>query len=61
MLDKTALVARFINSSYVITYAPKRPLKESKTGEVRNIEVTSRRPDLEVQARRKLVVLDAKK
>jgi VWFA-related protein len=61
MLDKTALVARFIDSSYVITYTPKRPLKESKAGEVRNIEVTSRRPDLEVLARRKLVVLDNKK
>jgi thymidylate kinase len=60
MLDKTALVARFIDSSYVITYTPKRPLKESKIGEIRNIEVTSRRPDLEVLARRKLVVLDNK-
>lgn len=61
MLVKTALVARFIDSSYVITYAPKRPLKESKAGEVRSIEVTSRRPDLEVLARRKLVIADDKK
>lgn len=61
MLDKTALVARFIDSSYVMTYAPKRALKESKAGEARNIEVTSRRPDLEIQAHRKLIVLDAKK
>lgn len=61
MLDKTALVAHFIDSSYVVTYVPKRPLKESKTGEVRNIEVTSRRPDLDVQAHRKLIVSDNKK
>jgi hypothetical protein len=61
MIDKTALVARFIDSSYVVTYAPKRPLKESKAGEVRNIEVTSRRPDLDVQAHRKLIVLDDKR
>jgi hypothetical protein len=61
MVDKTAFVARFIDSSYVVTYVPKRSLKESKSGEVRNIEVSSRRPNLEVQARRKLVVLDAKK
>ena len=61
MIDKTALVARFIDSSHVVTYAPKRPLKESKTGEVRNIEVTSRRPDLDVQARRKLIVSVDKK
>jgi VWFA-related protein len=60
MLDKTALVARFIDSSYVITYTPKRPLKESKIGEIRNIEVTSRRPDLEVLARRKLIVSNEK-
>ena len=61
MIDKTALVALFIDSSYVVTYAPKRALKESKAGEVRNIEVTSRRLDLDVQAHRKLVVLDGKK
>lgn len=61
MIDKTTLVARFIDSSYVLTYVPKRPLKESKAGETRNIEVTSRRPDLEVLAHRKLVVLDDKK
>lgn len=60
MLDKTALVAHFIDSSYVVTYTPKRALKESKAGEVRNIEITSRRPDLEVQAHRKLVVLGNK-
>ncbi|MCA1622428.1 MAG: VWA domain-containing protein [Acidobacteria bacterium] len=56
MLDKTALVAQVIDSSYVVTYAPKRALKESPTGEVRNIEVSSRRANLQVQARRKLVV-----
>ncbi len=55
MLGKTALVAGVIDSSYVVTYAPKRPLTESKAGEVRDIEVTSRRPDLLVQAHRKLV------
>jgi VWFA-related protein len=55
MLEKTALVAGVIDSSYVVTYAPKRALTESKAGEVRDIEVTSRRPDLLVQAHRKLV------
>ena len=61
MLEKTALVAAIIDSSYVVTYTPKRALSESKTGEVRNIEVSSRRPDLQVQARRKLVVASDKK
>ena len=56
MLDKSALIARIIDSSYVITYTPKRALSESETGEVRIIEVSSRRPNLQVQARRKLVV-----
>lgn len=56
MIEKTALVAATIDSSYVVTYAPKRPLAESKAGEVRNIEVSSRRSDLVVQAHRRLVV-----
>ncbi len=61
MLEKTALVASIIDSSYVVTYSPKRALAESPTGEVRNIEISSRRPDLQVQARRKLVVTNNKK
>jgi VWFA-related protein len=56
MLDKPTLIARIIDSSYVVTYAPKRALSESTVGEVRVIEVSSRRPNLQVQARRKLVV-----
>jgi len=56
MLEKTALIAAIIDSSYVLTYVPKRALSESPNGEVRNIEVSSRRPDLQVQARRKLIV-----
>ena len=56
MIDKTALVAQIIDSSYVITYTPKRPLVDSPAGEVRDIEVTSRRPNLLVQAHRKLIV-----
>ncbi|MDQ2747056.1 MAG: VWA domain-containing protein [Acidobacteriota bacterium] len=56
MLEKAANVAGIIDSSYVLTYIPKRPLSESKAGEIRRIEVTSRRPNLRVQASRKLVV-----
>lgn len=52
MVEKTATVARMIDSSYVLTYTPKQPVNES-TGE-RNIEVTSKREGLIVQARRKL-------
>ncbi len=61
MLEKTALVASIIDSSYVVTYTPKRALAESPTSEVRNIEISSRRADLQVQARRKLVTTSNKK
>jgi hypothetical protein len=60
MFDKTALVASFIDSSYVVTYAPKRPLKESPAGEMRTIEVTSRRPNLQIESSRKLIVTNEK-
>ena len=56
MIAKTALVASVIDSNYVVTYMPKRPLSESAKGEVRSIEVSSKRPGLQVQSRRKLVV-----
>ena len=56
MLEKTALIAKVIDSNYVITYTPKRALSESKPGEIRSIEVTSKRPGLQVQARRKLLI-----
>ncbi len=56
MVDKTALVAKMIDSSYVLTYTPKVPLGESGQPNTRNIEVTSKRPGLIVQARRKLIV-----
>ncbi len=61
MLEKTALIARIIDSSYVVTYTPKRALADAPNGEVRNIEVSSRRPDLQVQARRKLIITSDKK
>lgn len=56
MLEKSAVIAGIIDSSYVLTYVPKRALSESPKGEVRSIEVTSRRPNLRVQASRKLIV-----
>ncbi|HQU86485.1 MAG TPA: VWA domain-containing protein [Pyrinomonadaceae bacterium] len=56
MLEKGSLVARMIDSSYVVTYIPKRPLSESARGEERDIVVTSRRDGLLVEAKRKLIV-----
>jgi Mg-chelatase subunit ChlD len=59
MLEKTGLIARMIDSSYVVTYTPKIPVEEA--GTERDIFVTSKRPGLVVQARRKLVVADTRR
>ncbi len=56
MIDKVSLVAKAIDSNYVVTYTPKRALSESKAGEIREIEVSSRKIGLQVLARRKLIV-----
>jgi VWFA-related protein len=57
MLEKTAELAKNIDSQYIVTYTPKRPLSESKNGEVRTIEVTSKRDGIIISARRKLLVI----
>lgn len=54
MLAKTVAIARFIDSSYVLTYVPKIPVSESP--DERMIFVTSKRPGLVVQAKRRFVV-----
>ena len=56
MTEKAAGVSRAINSQQVVTYVPKRSLAEVKADEIRTIEVSSRRPGVEVRARRKLVI-----
>jgi hypothetical protein len=56
MVEKTGLIANVIDSNYVVTYIPKRPLSEAKPGETRIIEVSSRKPGLRVLAKRKLAV-----
>lgn len=61
MVEKSALVAHMIDSTYVVTYVPKIPVVETRGIAERNIEVTSKRPGLVVQARRKLVISVAKK
>lgn len=60
MIAKTGILARTIDSQYVVTYIPKRPLNESKDGEIRAIEVSSRRAGVEVQGRRKFIVTNVK-
>lgn len=56
MLDKAPLVAKMIDANYVVTYTPKIPVVETRGIAERNIEVTSKREGLIVQARRKLVI-----
>jgi VWFA-related protein len=55
MVEKAPLVAKMIDASYVVTYLPKIPVNDAKALIERTIEVTSKRPGLVVQARRKLV------
>jgi len=56
MIDKTALVAKIIDASYVVTYTPKIAVAETRGVAERHIEVTSKRPGLVVVARRKLLI-----
>ena len=56
MVDKAALVAKMIDSAYVVTYNPKIPVVDTRGIAERNIQVTSKREGLTVQARRKLLI-----
>jgi len=56
MVEKTALIAKMIDASYVLTYIPKIPVGENGNPGERNILVTSKRAGLQVQARRKVFV-----
>jgi hypothetical protein len=56
MVEDMGYLSRLIDSFYVVTYNPKRPLEGARLGEQREIRVGSRRPGLLVEASRKLVV-----
>jgi hypothetical protein len=56
MVETAQKVAKTVDSQFVVTYSPKRPLNEAKQDETRIIEVSSKRSGLIVQARRKLIV-----
>ena len=55
MIDKTSLIAKMIDASYAVTYIPKIPIANGTPSE-RNIQVTSRRPGIVVEARRRVAV-----
>lgn len=56
LIEKSTLVARMIDSTYVVTYAPKNPVIGTRGVAERNIDVTSKRSGLVVVARRKLLI-----
>ncbi len=59
MLNQTSEVAQDVDSQYVITYRPKRPLASSAGGEYRKIDIISRRNGLNVRSRRGYIMPDA--
>ena len=56
MVEKTGLIAKMIDASYAVTYVPKVPIRTRNGVGERKIEVTSKRPGLQVLARRKLFI-----
>ena len=56
MLLEAAAAAREIDSQYVITYSPKRPLRKASPTEYRRIHVGARRQGLTLRARRGYIV-----
>jgi VWFA-related protein len=56
MIAEGAGVAREIDSQYVVTYRPKRPLRRAPASEYRKIYVGARRVGLNLRARRGYVV-----
>jgi VWFA-related protein len=56
MIDDGTEAAHLIDSQYVITYKPKRTLASAAEGEIRRIDVASRRVGLHLVSRRQYVV-----
>ncbi|HEV7890335.1 MAG TPA: VWA domain-containing protein [Pyrinomonadaceae bacterium] len=56
MVEEGAAVARDIDSQYVVTYSPKRPLRRAPATEYRKVHVGARRVGLTLRARRGYVV-----
>ena len=52
MISQGEVVAREIDSQYVLAYTPKRSLRSASDGEYRSIKVVPRRGGLEVHSRR---------
>lgn len=58
MVDGATDAARLIDAAYLVTYKPKRALADAPAGEVRRIEVVSRRVGLHLKTRQRYIVPD---
>jgi hypothetical protein len=56
MIEAGAGLARLIDSQYIVTYKPRRSLAAARPGEVRKIDVASRRVGLQLVSRRHYTV-----
>jgi VWFA-related protein len=56
MVENGAEVARLVDSQYVVSYKPKRSLATAQVGQIRKIDVASRRVGLQLIARRHYTV-----
>lgn len=56
MIDDGTEAAHLIDSQYVVTYKPRRALASAREGEIRRIDVASRRVGLKLVSRRQYVV-----
>ncbi|MFN2511320.1 MAG: VWA domain-containing protein [Pyrinomonadaceae bacterium] len=61
MIKQGELVAREIDSQYVVAYRPKRPLAMAAEGEFRSIKVATRRGGVRIQARKGYVTKPGKR
>jgi len=57
MINQSGEVAREIDSQYVITYKPKRPIASGTSETHRRVDVISRRIGLRVRSRRRYIAL----
>jgi hypothetical protein len=61
MIKQGGLIAREIDSQYVVAYRPKRPLSLAADGEFRDIKVATRRGGLRIHARKGYVAKPGKR
>lgn len=58
MVDKMGNLAKYIDSQYVVTYTPKDlPEEAADSREIRIVNVTSRRADVDIQGNRKYILI----